>query len=60
MQGFIGKTLQVQASINKAHITPYTINSLQVYGQEKYLLVIFLNSIACKKNSLFTFYTIVF
>ncbi|KAF8787884.1 Mitochondrial Rho GTPase 1-A like protein [Argiope bruennichi] len=39
MQGFIGKTLQAQASINKAHLTPYTINSLQVYGQEKYLLL---------------------
>ncbi|GIY59418.1 mitochondrial Rho GTPase 1-A [Caerostris extrusa] len=39
MQGFIGKTLQVQASINKAQLTPYTINSLQVYGQEKYLLL---------------------
>ncbi|XP_035224430.1 mitochondrial Rho GTPase 1-like isoform X5 [Stegodyphus dumicola] len=39
MQGFIGKNLLLQASINKAQLTQYTISSLQVYGQEKYLLL---------------------
>lgn len=43
MQGFLGKTLQQQSSINKAQLTHYTVNALQVYGQEKYLLVCYVS-----------------
>lgn len=39
MQGFLGKTLEEQSKINKTHLSQYTINSVQVYGQEKYLLL---------------------
>ncbi|XP_022247922.1 mitochondrial Rho GTPase 1-like isoform X2 [Limulus polyphemus] len=39
MQGFLGKTLDQQENLNKAHLSRYTINSVQVYGQEKYLLL---------------------
>ncbi|XP_076366023.1 mitochondrial Rho GTPase isoform X2 [Tachypleus tridentatus] len=39
MQGFLGKTLEQQENLNKAHLSRYTINSVQVYGQEKYLLL---------------------
>lgn len=45
MQGFLGKTLEEQVGINKAHLSPYTVNSVQVYGQEKYLIVRLLNLI---------------
>lgn len=39
MQGFLGKTLEHQTSLIKTHVSHYTINSIQVYGQEKYLLL---------------------
>ena len=39
LQGLLGRSLRYQATLNKQHLSNFTINTLQVYGQEKYLMV---------------------
>ncbi|XP_013394373.1 mitochondrial Rho GTPase 1-A isoform X3 [Lingula anatina] len=39
LQGLIGRNLQYIATLNKDHLSRFTINTVQVYGQEKYLLL---------------------
>lgn len=39
LQGHLGRNLRYVATINKEHFSSFTINTVQVYGQEKYLLL---------------------
>ncbi|XP_069122733.1 mitochondrial Rho GTPase 1-A-like isoform X2 [Argopecten irradians] len=39
LQGHLGRNLRYIATLNKEHLSSFTINTVQVYGQEKYLLL---------------------
>lgn len=39
LQGHLNRNLRYVATLNKEHLSSFTINTVQVYGQEKYLLV---------------------
>lgn len=39
LQGVLRRNLRYVATLNKQHLSNFTINTVQVYGQEKYLLV---------------------
>jgi len=39
LQGFLGKNIEEQSRISPEHLSRYSINGVQVYGQEKYLLL---------------------
>lgn len=43
LQGHLNRNLRYVATLNKEHLSSFTINTVQVYGQEKYLLVSALN-----------------
>lgn len=39
LQGLLRRNLRYVATLNKQHLSNFTINTVQVYGQEKYLLL---------------------
>lgn len=39
LQGLLGRNLRYVATLNKEQLSSFTINTVQVYGQEKYLMV---------------------
>lgn len=39
LQGHLGRNLRYLATLEKEHLSTFTINTVQVYGQEKYLMV---------------------
>jgi hypothetical protein len=39
LQGHLGRNLRYLATLEKEHLSSFTINTVQVYGQEKYLMV---------------------
>lgn len=39
LQGVLGRNLRYVATLNKESMSSFTINTVQVYGQEKYILV---------------------
>ncbi|XP_077980753.1 mitochondrial Rho GTPase 1-like isoform X2 [Glandiceps talaboti] len=39
LQGLLGKDLETQKNLNMEHISKFAVNTVQVYGQEKYLLL---------------------
>lgn len=39
LQGLLGRTLRYQSRLRKEHIPRFSINTVPVYGQEKYLLL---------------------
>lgn len=39
LQGHLNRNLRYVATLNKEHLSSFTINTVQVYGQEKYLLL---------------------
>lgn len=39
LQGLLGRNIKYVATLNKEHIPRYTINTIQLYGQEKYLIL---------------------
>lgn len=39
LQGHLGRNLRYIATLNKEHLSSFTVNTVQVYGQEKYLLL---------------------
>ncbi|XP_064595542.1 mitochondrial Rho GTPase 1-like [Liolophura sinensis] len=39
LQGHLGRNLRYMATLNKENLSSFTINTVQVYGQEKYLLL---------------------
>ncbi|ESO89176.1 hypothetical protein LOTGIDRAFT_210168 [Lottia gigantea] len=40
LQGLLGRNLRYIATLNREHFSSFTINTVQVYGQEKHLMVI--------------------
>ncbi|XP_063443574.1 mitochondrial Rho GTPase 1-A-like isoform X1 [Mytilus trossulus] len=39
LQGHLGRNLRYLATLEKEHLSTFTINTVQVYGQEKYLML---------------------
>lgn len=39
LQGHLGRNLRYVATLNKENLSTFTINTVQVYGQEKYLML---------------------
>lgn len=39
LQGFLGRNLKQQAALNKRQLSSYAINTVNIYGAEKYLLL---------------------
>lgn len=39
LQGFLGRNLKYVATLSKDHFSRYAINTVSIYGQEKYLLL---------------------
>ncbi|XP_060588592.1 mitochondrial Rho GTPase 1-like isoform X2 [Ruditapes philippinarum] len=39
LQGLLGRNLRYVATLNKEQLSSFTINTVQVYGQEKYLML---------------------
>ena len=39
LQGLLNRNLRYVATLNRQHLSNFTINTVQVYGQDKYLMV---------------------
>lgn len=39
LQGLLGRNLRYVATLNKEQLSSFTVNTVQVYGQEKYLMI---------------------